>query len=134
MITAHKPYPAGGYRMLSSTETSTADDIDLIAIERVLNNSLPLPALTSAEQHLAVKLMDADGQTYEQIAERTGLVVRTVARWIVAERPAVKRQPQGCPSRAAYRRHRAKGETCEPCKEANAAADRRYRLTGSTAA
>lgn len=134
MITAHKPFPTGGYRILSATETSTDDGIDLIAVERIINNSYPRPVLTTAEQRLAVKLLDEQGQTYLEIAERTGVVARTVARWIAAERPVAKREPQGCPSRAAYMRHRAKGEKCEPCRAANAEADRRYRRTGSTTA
>lgn len=132
MFTAHKPFPTGGYRTLSTTDTTTDDGIDLIALERVVNNSRPLPPLTPAERLLAFELLHTAGLPQDEIAARTGATEQAVKAWAKAAHPQVPRGLKGCPSRAAYHRHKARGETCEPCKAENAAADRRYRRTGST--
>lgn len=124
---------ATAYRFVSTTEASTADDCDLIAVERAINNSAPLPRLTPAEQHLAASLMHKDEVPLAEICARIGVTDKTVTGWLNPG-PRPRRQPQGCPSRAAYRRHRARGENCDACRAANAEADKRYRLTGSTAA
>ncbi|NJP70404.1 WhiB family transcriptional regulator [Streptomyces sp. C1-2] len=55
------------------------------------------------------------------------------------EPPAPKRKrepstPPACGERRMYLLHLQRGESCERCRGANAAADRRYRLTGSTKA
>jgi hypothetical protein len=48
---------------------------------------------------------------------------------------STRRQPVEHGTRRGYQRHRRLGETaCEPCRIANAAADRRLRNTGSTVA
>jgi hypothetical protein len=119
---------------LTTTDTTTEDGIDLIALERVVSNSRPLPALTPAERVVAFELLHAAGLPQDEIAARTGVTENAVRTWVVAAYPPPKRTAPVCPSRSAYRRHKARGETCEPCKAENAAADRRYRLTGTTAA
>jgi hypothetical protein len=126
--------PAAAYRFVSTTETSIADDLDLIAVERVINNSRPLPRLTLAEQRLAAKLMHEAEVPAAEIAARVGTAKDTVLGWLNPPGSRKPRELKGCPSRAAYLRHRKRGETCEACKAANAAADARYRLTGTTAA
>lgn len=121
-------------QLLAAGLTSTDAGLDLIAIERVINNSRPLPALTEPEQRLAVDLLHEAGVPYDEIASRTAVREHTVTKWIAAANPKPKREMKGCPSRAAYHRHKARGETCEPCKAANAEYDRRYRLMGATSA
>ncbi|MEV7770492.1 hypothetical protein [Kitasatospora sp. NPDC086791] len=118
------------YRYVSTTETTTDDDLDLIAIERVINNSRPLPTLTPAEQRITAHLMHQDDVPIEEIAARVGVAKSTVSNWLNPG-PKQPRQLKPCPSRAAYLRHRAAGEDCEPCRRANAAADARYRRTGT---
>ncbi|MFI1562149.1 WhiB family transcriptional regulator [Streptomyces sp. NPDC020490] len=50
------------------------------------------------------------------------------------EKPAVKkREPARCGTRPGYQKHlREKTEICQPCRDANTAADRRLRNTGTT--
>lgn len=54
-----------------------------------------------------------------------------------APEPAPKkpRSPVQCGTRGGYRKHRQNGEqACDPCRQANAAADNRLRRTGTTIA
>ncbi len=57
---------------------------------------------------------------------------------VIRDERAVQRQrktpePPQCGTSPGYRAHRARGETaCQPCKDANADADRRLRNTGTT--
>lgn len=108
-------------------------DIDPVAIELVLHGHHPLPALTRDEQHHAAQLLRDRGHTHTAIAHRLGVTRTDVQRW-TDPGPRQPRHPQPCPSRAAYRRHLAAGEHCPACRAANAAADRRYRHTGTTLA
>jgi len=65
---------------------------------------------------------------------------RRIRRARVVEEPEPVPQPKPAPrgpvecgTRRGYHRHRSKGEpACDPCRHANAAADRRLRTTGST--
>jgi hypothetical protein len=75
----------------------------------------------------------------EEIAARLDMGLSTV-RAIVQELKTGQRrerQPQSepkCGEPRMYRRHLKNGERCDICRAANAAADRRYRLTGSRTA
>ncbi|HEX6518300.1 MAG TPA: WhiB family transcriptional regulator [Nocardioidaceae bacterium] len=52
---------------------------------------------------------------------------------VVKPVPKPAREPVTCGTRRGYQRHRRLGEpACDPCRWANAAADRRLRETGST--
>ncbi|MGW4803083.1 helix-turn-helix domain-containing protein [Kitasatospora sp. NPDC004272] len=108
-------------------------DIDPVAINLVLHGHHPLPALTRDEQHYAAQLLRDTGITCTAIARRLGVAPTTIRQW-THPGPRQPRHPQPCPSRAAYRRHLAAGETCPACRAANAAADQRYRHTGTTLA
>ncbi|OKI16557.1 helix-turn-helix domain-containing protein [Streptomyces sp. CB03911] len=112
---------------------TAADDIDPVAIDRVINNHQPLPDLTPAEKRHAAAILRKAGMTYLAIAARLRAPKGTVYDWLRTAPPQPIRHIP-CPSRAAYHRHLAAGEDCPPCRSANAAADRRYRHTGTTAA
>lgn len=56
-------------------------DVDLIAVERVTRGDRPLPELTEVEQRYAALVMTQSGYGAEEIAERIGVVDRTVTRW-----------------------------------------------------
>ncbi|NYV73116.1 hypothetical protein [Streptomyces sp. UH6] len=77
------------------------------------------------------------GFAEEEIAQRLGMALSTVHSIVLEIRTGQRRErpPQGepkCGEARMYRRHLARGETpCDACRAANAAADRRYRLTGS---
>ena len=72
----------------------------------------------------------------DEIAKRLDMSVSTV-RAVVHELTTGQRRERQqwtepvCGEPRMYRRHLKNGERCEVCRAANAAADRRYRLTGS---
>jgi hypothetical protein len=74
------------------------------------------------------------------IAAVIGVAERTVVKWraeagIQTAARHRRDQPAPCGTQSAYRRHLRRGETPDDgCRGANAAADRRLRLTGSTRA
>ncbi|MET9727707.1 helix-turn-helix domain-containing protein [Streptomyces zaomyceticus] len=128
---------------LSTTDTYDSDrDLDYIAIERVLNGE-PTP-LTIAEKAYAAQVLDARGYTLSDIGRRIGSDHSTVRVWKAngwqpgKNAPAAvtsRQEPPKCGEPRMYRRHLALGEVpCTACRAANAAADRRYRLTGSRTA
>ncbi|PBC71527.1 hypothetical protein BX265_6137 [Streptomyces sp. TLI_235] len=78
---------------VSTTDTTTKDDADLVAVERAVNGLEPLPHLTRAEQRLAVHAMWKAGIPYTAMAYRAGLLERTVARWVAKERQALDLSP-----------------------------------------
>lgn len=128
---------------LSTTDTYDSDhDLDFIAIERVLNGE---PAtLTTAEKIYAAQALDSRGYTATDIGKRIGSDPSTIRGWQangwqagtgrpVAPKP--RQDPPKCGEPRMYRRHLALGKVpCTACRAANAAADRRYRLTGSRTA
>jgi hypothetical protein len=129
----------GRERCYAST-TDTYDEseaLDFIAIERVLNGE---PArLTMAERLYAARILDAQGLTETAIAHQVGCRVSTIQKWKAngwrrggpAKQPKPKRPEPTCGEARMYRLHLKRGENCDVCRAANAAADRRYRLTGS---
>ena len=134
---------AGARQRLYASTTDTFDaeqDIDYIAVEYALNGE-PVK-LTTAEKIHAARILTERGLTLKAISERVRTDTSTIRGWKAngwkpgqhpKSRPAgQKRQPPKCGEPRMYRQHLAKGETpCDACRAANAAADRRYRLTGS---
>lgn len=130
---------------LHAFTTDTFDgDLDLVAIEHALNGE-PV-TLTGPEKIHAARLLDARGLDPKNIGKRIGSDPSTVTGWKangwkpgkhpksrISTKP--RREPPKCGEPRMYRKHLRDGETpCRACREANAAADRRYRLTGTTAA
>lgn len=58
-----------------------ATDIDLTAIQRILDDQAPAPNLTRSEALYAAGLLTADGHTAASIADRLGVSSRTIVRW-----------------------------------------------------
>ena len=126
---------------VSTTDTYDPDnDLDFIAIEYALNGE-PVK-LTTAEKVYAARILDERGLALKDIGRRVGSDSSTVAGWkengwkagglhpkTRVKRPA--RPEPVCGEPRMYRRHLKRGESCQVCRAANAAADRRYRLTGS---
>ncbi|MFJ9037916.1 hypothetical protein ACIRF8_15150 [Streptomyces sp. NPDC102406] len=131
---------AGRRERLYASTTATFDgDLDLIAIEYALNGE-PV-TLTPAEKIHAARILDARGYDLTAIGGRVSSDRATVAGWKdhgwKPGRPPTPRvyslptEPK-CGEVRMYRRHLKNGEKpCDACRAANAAADRRYRLTGS---
>ncbi|MFG2352636.1 hypothetical protein [Streptomyces sp. NPDC048521] len=132
---------AGARERLYASTTDTFDpdnDLDYIAIEYALNGE-PVK-LTRAEKIHAARILDSRGYGTKTIAERIGSDPSTVAGWRAngwtpgphpKSRIRQKRPEPVCGEPRMYRRHLKNGERCEICRAANAAADRRYRLTGT---
>jgi hypothetical protein len=78
------------------------------------------------------------GISEEEIAQRLGMGLTTVRDIVLELRIGQRRERKPftepkCGEPRMYRRHLKNGERCDVCRAANAAADRRYRLTGSRA-
>ncbi|MFF2566678.1 helix-turn-helix domain-containing protein [Streptomyces sp. NPDC058084] len=71
-------------RVYVSTTATGVPGVDFLAVERVVNDDLPLPLLNEAEQHLAARLMTRSGLGADEIAERLRVEPRTVTRWRAA--------------------------------------------------
>lgn len=132
---------AGGRQYLYASTTATFDesgDLDYIAIEYALNGQ-PVK-LTAAEKLYAAQLLHDRGYDDAAIGQRIRADRSTVTAWREngwkpgAPKRKQQRQPRPepvCGEPRMYRRHLKAGESCDVCRAANAAADRRYRLTGS---
>ena len=131
---------AGNRQRLYASTTDTYDaehDLDYIAIEYALNGE-PV-TLTRAEKIHAARILDSRGHSDKAIGERVGCDPTTVRDWRAcgwkpgtAPKQAKPKRPEPvCGEPRMYRRHLKAGERCDVCRAANAAADRRYRLTGS---
>jgi hypothetical protein len=124
---------------VSTTETFDAEqDLDFIAIEYALNGE-PVQ-LTTAEKIYAARILDGRGSSVKEIGRRVGADSSTVSGWKEngwkpgkhpKTRVRAPRPEPVCGEPRMYRRHLKAGERCDVCRAANAAADRRYRLTGS---
>lgn len=79
-ISGSDPARASEYTHVSTTKTWDGG-VDLLAVERVVNNDLPIPQLTEAEQELAARLMTREGFGSAEIAGRIGVENRTITRW-----------------------------------------------------
>lgn len=134
---------AGQRERLYASTTRTYDeqaDLDFIAIEYALNGE-PV-RLTQAEKIHAARILDGRGIGMKTISQRVGSDSSTVQGWKdngwkpggphPKARARAKRAEPKCGEPRMYRRHLKNGEPpCDACRAANAAADRRYRLTGS---
>jgi hypothetical protein len=124
---------------VSTTNTFDPDqDLDFIAIEYALNGE-PVK-LTIPEKIHAARILDGRGISAKEIGRRVGSDPSTVDGWKTngwkpgnhpKTRARTPRPEPKCGEPRMYRRHLKAGERCETCRAANAAADRRYRLTGS---
>jgi hypothetical protein len=124
-------------RLYASTVATFDGDLDLIAIEKALNGE-PVK-LTIPEKIHAARILDARGHDFTAIGKCIKSDRSTIAGWKAAgwqpappvyQRPA-PRPPARCGEARMYRQHLKRGEHCDVCRAANAAADRRYRTTGS---
>lgn len=123
---------------------ATADGlvfIDTIAIERAMNGDRKGWTLTADEARYAASIMFEHHIPYSIVAARVGRSTDTLRRWfpekVAPTTPAMARAGARteieCGTPRGYRAHHRRKETpCARCKGANAAADRRYRLTGTT--
>jgi hypothetical protein len=128
------------YIHVSTTATyDETADVDLIAIEYVVNGQrMPL---TPAEKIYAARILDTRGLTGKEIGRLIGSDPSTIQTWKSngwkpgGRHPKSRNRPPRpepkCGEPRMYRRHLKAGESCDQCRAANAAADRRYRATGS---
>ncbi|WP_331763210.1 hypothetical protein OG571_47650 (plasmid) [Streptomyces sp. NBC_01369] len=96
---------------------------------------------TTALAENALWLVEQHGYTRQTAADRLGVSKAALEKAISrtsqsaqdqSSEPRLAWAPPKCGEARMYRKHIRDGETpCEKCKGANAAADRRYRLTGS---
>lgn len=132
---------AGHRERLYASTTDTFDetaDLDYIAIEYALNGE-PVQ-LTTAEKIHAARILHDRGLSLKDIGRRIGADHTTIAGWRdngwkpgphPKSRTRTPRPEPVCGEPRMYRRHLKAGERCDICRAANAAADRRYRRTGS---
>lgn len=126
---------------VSTTDTfDPAEDLDFIAIEYAINGERV--KLTTGEKIYAARILDGRGMSLKAIGQLVGCNASTVNGWKsngwkpdgVHPKTRVRqaRPEPVCGEPRMYRRHLARGERpCDACRAANAAADRRYRHTGS---
>lgn len=119
--------------------------IDLIAVELAANGLRKGWTLTPDEARYTAGLLFEHGLLYSVIAKRVGASGSTLKRWFpeLAVPAAPERARDGgrkpkaspdvrCGTRRGYGRHHRRGEApCQPCKDANAVADRYYRTHGT---
>ncbi|WP_078878304.1 hypothetical protein [Streptomyces sp. NBRC 110035] len=119
--------------------------LDLIAIERAANGGREGWTLTEDEAWYAASLLFERGVLYSVIARRLGINSAKIRAWFpdlavpadeCMSRTGTRKMPAGrtpvCGTRKGYGRHHRRGEApCQPCKDANAVADRYYRKHGT---
>ena len=127
---------------------ATADGLvclDLVAVELAVNGRRKGWTLTQDEAKFAATLLFDRKVPYSQIARRIGVSGKTMQAWFPEQavpvdpsfaRTGTRKSSPGrtgqCGTRRGYGRHHRRGETpCQPCKDANAIADRYYRLHGT---
>lgn len=137
---ANRPWEHTRTHLYASTTDTYDGDLDLIAIEYALNGEAV--TLTLAEKMRAAQILDERGFDTATIGRRIRADRITVAAWKAKEWKAdgvkpVPRvyslpEPPKCGEQRMYRKHLRDGERpCDACRAANAAADRKYRNTGS---
>ncbi|MFF8697345.1 hypothetical protein ACF08W_34615 [Streptomyces sp. NPDC015144] len=101
------------------TTSTTRGPLDLIAIERAVNDSRP-EGMTMAELREAARILIAHGATVSGVAKRLRLSKDRIREWFPAElRPGGTRKgATQCGTPQGYRRHLAKGESCQACRTA----------------
>ncbi|MYW48845.1 hypothetical protein [Streptomyces sp. SID161] len=127
---------------------ATADGLvvlDLIAVELAANGLRTGWTLTPDEARYTASLLLERGLPYSVVAARVGASGATLKCWFpeqavpaspeLARDGSRKPRPSSdarCGTRSGYSRHHRRGETpCQPCKDANAVADRYYRRHGT---
>ncbi|KIZ17354.1 hypothetical protein [Streptomyces natalensis] len=115
------------YVHVSTTQTYRSG-VDLIAVERAVNDVPPV-GMTVEETLMAARVLTDHGVALRVIARHLSLphhLVRQAQATHLTE-------PAGCGTDRGYRRHLRRSELpCAACRAARAAADRRYRRTGSS--
>jgi len=135
-----RPGGAGGGPYACTTDALDADgDLDFVAINRVLAGARL--DLTVDEKIYVARILDSAGLSMRVIGPRVRTDPYTVSRWKengwkrlgpgAVPRVREERPEPRCGEARMYRRHLKRGERCDVCRAANAAADRRYRLTGT---
>lgn len=115
------------YVRVSTTETYR-DGVDLIAVERAVND-VPPAGMTVEEKLMAARILTDHGVALKVIARHLGLPHHIARQAEAQHRP----EPAGCGTDRGYRRHLRRSERpCAACRSARATADRRYRLTGTS--
>lgn len=116
--------------------------IDSIAVERAVKGQRSGWTLTEDEARYAAGLMLDSNVPYSVVSKRVGVNAVTLRAWFPEAAPQselmarpgdrARKEPPKCGTRRGYyRHHRYKETPCKPCKAANAAADRYYRLHGT---
>lgn len=119
--------------------------LDLVAVELAANGLRKGWQLTADEARYTAVLLFERGLPYSVVCTRIGVSGSTLKAWFpehavpgdpsLARTGTRKSKPSAtpqCGTRRGYGRHHRRGETpCAPCKAANAAADRYYRLHGT---
>ena len=119
--------------------------IDTIAVERAIKGDREGWTLTEDEARYAAELMFAHHVPYSVVADRVGRATETLRKWCPgqvepsepwrARGQGIARKPIEHGTNRGYQAHRRRGErACDSCRVANAEADRRYRLTGTSRA
>lgn len=114
------------------------DVIDTVAVERAVHGERSGWTLTDSEIRYAAPFM-AGVVPYSVICSRLGISaarLKMLLPGIGPAKPSMARprpaKPAPCGTSRGYRAHlRRKEPTCQPCRDARAADDRRYRLTGT---
>lgn len=120
--------------------------LDLVAVELAANGLRKGWTLTEDEARYTADLLFARDVPYSVIGRRIGASGATMQRWYPEQavpqderqaRPGERKKapppPEAkCGTRRGYGRHHRRGEApCQPCKDANAVADRYYRRHGT---
>lgn len=64
---------------------TTRGRLDLVAIDRYLTGTRPLPPLTDDEQRYAARVMADAGLSARTTGKRLGVAERTIVRWLAKE-------------------------------------------------
>ncbi|MFC7909018.1 hypothetical protein [Streptomyces nigra] len=116
--------------------------VDLIAVELAMNGRRKGWTLSPDEARYAARVMLDKGISYSLISTRVGASTATLRAWFPGEiRPTAAHLARegdrtlsdaACGTVRGYRRHHRRQQTpCQPCKDANAAADLHYRKHGT---
>lgn len=119
----------------------SVDAIDTVAVEQAVRGHRSGWTLSPSEIQFAAPFM-FDLVPYSVICSRLGISAKRLKALFPevgpvresAARPGERsKKPAPCGTPRGYRAHHRRGETpCEPCKGANAKADRHYRTHGTT--
>ena len=123
-----------------SFSDGTVDVVDTVAVEQAVRGHRSGWTLTASEIQYAAPFM-FDLVPYSVVCARLGISAARLkmlfpevgpARESAARTGERSKKPAPCGTPRGYRAHHRRKETpCQPCKDANAVADRHYRLHGT---